>query len=38
MKRATVDAQAFADAIGADAYCEDAVSSVRAAKKFISQV
>ena len=24
--------------IGADAYCEDAVSSVRAAKKFISQV
>ncbi|HJA75333.1 MAG TPA: homocysteine S-methyltransferase family protein [Candidatus Desulfovibrio gallistercoris] len=30
--------QAFADAIGADAYCEDAVSSVRAAKKFISQV
>ena len=29
--------QAFADAIGADAYCEDAVSAVRAAKKFISQ-
>lgn len=27
--------QAFADAIGADAYCEDAVSGVRAAKTFI---
>ncbi len=27
--------QAFADAIGADAYCEDAVSGVRAAKAFL---
>ena len=28
--------QAFADAIGADAYCEDAVSAVRAAKQFVT--
>ena len=28
--------QAFADAIGADAYCEDAVSAVRAAKTLLS--
>ena len=28
--------QAFADAIGADAYCEDAVDAVRAAKTFLS--
>ena len=29
-------AKAFADAIGADAYCEDAVSAVRAAKQFVT--
>ena len=28
--------QAFADAIGADAYCEDAVSAARAAKQFVT--
>lgn len=30
--------QAFADAIGADAYCADAVSSVRAAKAFLEKL
>ena len=30
------EAKAFADAIGADAYCEDAVSAVRAAKQFVT--
>jgi 5-methyltetrahydrofolate--homocysteine methyltransferase len=29
--------QAFADAIGADAYCADAVSGVRAAKAFVAE-
>ena len=28
--------QAFADSIGADAYCEDAVAAVRAAKSFLA--
>ena len=27
--------QAFADAIGADAYCADAVGAVKAAKQFV---